>query len=313
LPFDLFEFKIVDFMDTYFARARNPEEMQIWGRFLARFDFKGTFWKKSLSYLELGGDAKDLVDFVERLKLFNRTAYLEIKRQWKRELPELEKREDWNGLALRDFLLNGGRRLPELLRKMTVGAGNFVFFLLGEDPYFDAAVDWCTRNNRLPEAWEMCAKWKQYDRAALLCERAGHPERAAGFYVLARQPGKAASIYANLGKFDKAGDVFTSEESSQKRLRSTKCRSRLISEGWPGPTRKWRILPRRSISGRRRGIRGLPKGAGPGGKRAARGAFSTVDTGPYSSFIKAGIQSVFGVHNAAHFAPITGLSLYRED
>jgi len=208
LPFDLFEFKLIDFMDAYFARFRNPEEMQIWGRFLAHFDFKGTFWKKSLSYLDLGGDAKDLMDFVERLEFFNRTAYLELKRQWKRELPGLEEREDWDRLALRDFFLNGGRRIPELLRKMTIGAKNFVFFLLGEDPSFDAAVDWCTRNNRLPEAWEMCAKCKQYDRAALLCERAGHPEKAAGFYVFARQPGKAASIYADLGKFDKAGDVF---------------------------------------------------------------------------------------------------------
>lgn len=64
------------------------------------------------------------------------------------------------------------------------------------------------RNNRLPEAWEMCAKWKQYDRAALLRERAGSPERAAVFYVLARQHRKAASIYADLGKFNQAGDVF---------------------------------------------------------------------------------------------------------
>jgi len=95
-----------------------------------------------------------------------------------------------------------------LLQKMTISAKNFVFFLLGENPYFEAAVDWCTRNNRLPEAWEMCAKWKEYDRAALLCERAGSPERAAGFYVLARQHGKAASICADLGKFNQAGDVF---------------------------------------------------------------------------------------------------------
>ena len=208
LPFNLFKFKIIDFMDAYFARVRNAEEMQIWGRFLARFDFKGTFWKKSLSYLELGGDAKDLIDLVEKLKFFNRTAYLEIKRQWKRELPALEEREDWDGLALRDFFLNEGRRLPELLRKMTVGPKNFVFFLSGENPYFEAAVDWCTRNNRLPEAWKICAKWKQYDRAALLCERAGSPEKAAVFYVLARQHRKAASIYADLGKFNKAGDVF---------------------------------------------------------------------------------------------------------
>jgi len=208
LPFDLFEFKIIEFMDAYFARARNPEDMRIWGRFLARFDFKGTFWKKSLLYLELGGDTNDLIDFVEKLKFFNRTAYHDIKRQWKEEIAELEKREDWDGLALRDYVVNGGRGIPKLLPKMTVGARNFFFFLSGEDPHFEAAADWCAQNDRLPEAWQMCAKCKQYDRAALLCERAGHPERAAAFYVLARQPVKAASIYAALGKFDKAGDVY---------------------------------------------------------------------------------------------------------
>jgi tetratricopeptide (TPR) repeat protein len=208
LSYDLIGFKLVDFMDEYFAQAREPEEARIWGRFLARFDFKATFWKKSLTYLEHGEDTGALIDLIGRLDLFNRTAYLEIKKQWKKEIPGLEEREDWDGLALRDYFLNGGRRIPEFLQKMTISAGNFVFFLLGEDQSFDAAVDWCARNNRLPEAWERCAKWKRYARAALICERAGYPEKAAEFYVSARQPEKAASIFIGLGKFHKAGDAF---------------------------------------------------------------------------------------------------------
>jgi tetratricopeptide (TPR) repeat protein len=200
--------KLVDFMDAYFAKARQPEETRTWGRFLARFDFEGTFWKKSFSYLELGGDTGALIDFIERLDFFNRRAYLEIKKQWKKEMRGLEEREDWDGLALRDYFLNEGRRIPEFLRKMTVGAGNYVFFLFEEDQFFNAAVDWCARNNRLTEAWEKCAKWKRYARAALICERAGCPEKAAEYYVSARQPEKAASIYVGLGKFHKAGDAF---------------------------------------------------------------------------------------------------------
>ena len=208
LPYDLIGSKLVDFMDAYFAKARQPEETRTWGRFLARFDFDGTFWKKSFSYLELGGDTDALIDFIERLDFFNRRAYLEIKKQWKKEMRGLEEREDWDGLALRDYFLNEGRRIPEFLRKMTVGAGNYVFFLFEEDQFFNAAVDWCARNNRFPEAWEMCAKWKRYARAALICERAGCPEKAAEYYVSARQPEKAASIYVGLGKFHKAGDAF---------------------------------------------------------------------------------------------------------
>ncbi len=208
LPCHLIGFKLLDFMDAYFAKANQLEEVRTWGRFLARFDFQAAFWKKSLFYLDLGGDSAALIDFIGRLDIFNRTSYLEITRQWKKEMQGLEERADWDGLALRDYFLNGGRRIPELLQKMTISARNFAFFLLGEAPFFEAAADWCARNGRLPEAWKMCARWKRYDRAALLCERAGHPEKAAGFHVSARQPEKAVSIYAGLGKFDKAGDVF---------------------------------------------------------------------------------------------------------
>jgi len=218
LPYDLIDFKLVDFMDEYFARARSAEEARIWGRFLGRFDFNGTFWKKSLSYLELGGDAGELIDFIERLDLFNRTAYLEIKKRWKKEIAALEERADWDGLALRDYFLNGGSRIPEFLRKMTVGAGNFAFFLLGEDPFFDAAVDWCAQNSRLREAWERCAKWKLYGRAALICEKAGQPEKAAEFYVSARNLEKATSIYVGLGKYFKAGDAFYKRGEFEKAL-----------------------------------------------------------------------------------------------
>ncbi|MGB7295205.1 MAG: UvrD-helicase domain-containing protein [Candidatus Aminicenantales bacterium] len=208
IPYELIGIKLVDFMDAYFAGVQDPMEMRTWGTFLARFDFEATFWKKSLSYLERRGDPGALIDFVRRLDLFNKSAFLEIKKRWKKEIPGLEERQDWDGLALRDYFLEGGRRIPELLRRMTVGAGNFVFFLLGEDQHFEAAVDWCDRNGRLPDAWERCAKGKRYDRAALVCERAGRPEKAAEFYASARQPEKAASIYAGLGRFDKAGDVF---------------------------------------------------------------------------------------------------------
>jgi tetratricopeptide (TPR) repeat protein len=208
LPYDLISSKLVDFMDEYFAGAHEPEEERTWGRYLARFDFDAVFWKKSLSYLERGGDTGALIDLVERLDIFNKAAHFEVKKRWKKEIPGLEARADWDGLALRDYFLSGGRRIPEFLSRMSISARNFVFFLFGEDRFFNEAVDWCARESRLPEAWERCAKWKRYDRAALICERAGELEKAAEFYVLARQPGKAASIYVGLGKFREAGDAF---------------------------------------------------------------------------------------------------------
>ena len=210
VPFDLVSPPMITLMDAYFEMSSSPEEeeMRTWGRFLGRFDFGGDFWRRSLSYLERVGDAGAVIALVERLDSFSRTAFMEIKKQWKKEIAELRERGDWDGLALRDYFLNRGRGIPELLRKMTVGAGNFVFFLDGDDQSFDSAADWCAQNKRLNEAWERCAKRKRFDRAALLCERAGETEKAAEFYERAREREKAASIYVGLGKNNKAGDVF---------------------------------------------------------------------------------------------------------
>jgi len=199
---------VVKLFDLYFAENPNPEEMRAWGHVLGEYDFKAEFWEKVLHYLERGGDYNFLLDYFRAFKLLDEKRFQAVKAKFQKQIPEFVKSENWEGLALRYFVLDRTEEFNEILPKIRLSAHNLLYYLCGEDRFYREGLAWCEKNNLLEEAGGFFPMMGTYERTAEIFERSGNLSKAADYYFHAGQFEKAASLYSRLERFALAGDAF---------------------------------------------------------------------------------------------------------
>ncbi len=199
---------VLNLLDIYFAKNQNSDEMRIWGNFLGSLDFKGEIRKKTLYYLERGGDYNFLIEYFDGLKIIDKRKFEDVLAKFKRDIPELIKSNSWENLAFRYIFLGNIDELNKIIPKIKINRHNYVYYLIGEKECYRKGVAWCLKNNLLYEASRRLPMLGKYERAAEVFEKDGNLSKAADYYLYAGQAEKSALLYRKLKRFSRAGDAY---------------------------------------------------------------------------------------------------------